>query len=204
MGGFYPKNPALGQVIQSDVASENPDRSFIAHLEWTAAEAVAALTTGVHAAVTDNGSQQEITTAITNPGVPRNISATAGGTAGDIKAITVTITGTNMLDEVITEVLPAFTVDTAGTVVGNKAFKTVTGITIPAHDGTGATTAIGWGDKLGLPYMEEEIPCIAAYLNSVLESTAATITASLTAIDGNTIDLNSALNATKVDAYLVV
>ena len=202
--GFYPKNPALGQVVQSDVAAENPDRSFIAHLEWTAAEAVAALATGVHAAVTDNGAQQEITTGITNPGVPRNITATAGGTAGDIKAITVTIEGTNILDEAISEVLPVFTVDTGGTVVGSKAFKTVTKITIPAHDGTGATTAIGWGDKLGLPYMEEEIPCIAAFLNSVLESTAATITASLTAIESNTIDLNSALDATKVDAYLVV
>ena len=201
---FYPKNPALGQVVQSDVAGDNPDRAFLAHLEWTAAEALAALTTGVHAAVTDNGSQQEITTAITNPGVPRSITATAGGTGTDIKAITVTIVGTNMLDEVITEVLPVFTVDTPGTVEGSKAFKTVTSITIPAHDGTGATTAIGWGDKLGLPYMEEEIPCIAAFLNSVLESTAATIAASATAIDGNTIDLNSALNATKVDAYLVV
>ena len=202
--GFYPKNPGLGQVVQSDVSGENPDRSFIAHLEWTAAEAVAALTTGVHAAVTDNGAQQVITTAITNPGVPRNITATAGGTAGDIKAITVTVEGTNINDAAISEVLPAFTVDTAGTVVGSKAFKTVTKITIPAHDGTGATTAIGWGDKLGLPYKEEEIPCIAAFLNSVLESTAAAITASATAIESNTIDLNSALNGTKVDAYIVV
>jgi len=204
MSGFYPKNPALGQVIQSDVPGNNPDSAFPVHLEWTALEALAALTTGVHAAVTDNGAQQEITTAITNPGVPRNISATAGGTAGDIKAITVTIVGTNILDEAISEVLPVFTVDTAGTVLGNKAFKTVTKITIPAHDGTAATTAIGWGDKLGLPYMEEEIPCIASFLNSVLEATAATIAASLTAIESNTIDLSSALNATKVDAYLIV
>jgi len=202
--GFYPKNPGLGQVVQSDVANDNPDRSFVAHLEWTAAEAVAALTTGVHAAVTCNGAQQEITTAITNPGVPRNISATAGGTGADVGAITVTVEGTNIKDEAISEVLPVFTVNTPGTVVGNKAFKTVTKITIPAHDGTAATTAIGWGDKLGLPYMEEEIPCIAAFLNSALEGTAAAITASATAIESNTIDLNSALNGTKVDAYLVV
>lgn len=201
---FYPKNPALGQVIQSDVADDHPDRSFIAHIEWTAAEALAALATGVHAAVTCTGSPQEVTTLITNPAVPRSITATAGGTAGDIGAIQVTIEGTNINDEVITEVLPAFTVDTAGTVEGNKAFKTVTKITIPAHDGTGATTSIGWGDKLGLPYAEEEIPCIDTFLNSVLEGTAAVITASATAIESNTIDLNSALNATKVDTYLVI
>ena len=204
MSGFYPKNPALGQVIQSDVAANNPDRGFIAHLEWTALEALAALTTGIHAAVTDNGSQQEITTGITNPVVPRSITATSGGTAGDIKAIQVTIVGTNILDEVITEVLPIFTVDSATTVEGSKAFKSVTSITIPAHDDTGATTAIGFGDKLGLPYMEEEIPCIAAFLNSVLEGTAAAITSSATAIESNTIDLNTALDATKVDAYIVI
>ena len=52
--------------------------------------------------------------------------------------------------------------------------------------------------------MEEEIPCIAAFLNSALEGTAAAITASATAIESNTIDLDSALNGTKVDAYLVV
>jgi len=202
--GFYPKNPGLGQVVQSDVANDNPDRSFVAHLEWTAGEALAALTTGVHAAVTCNGSTQVITTLITNPGVPRSITATAGGTGTDIGAIQVTITGTNILDEVISEVLPVFTVDTPGTVEGNKAFKTVTSISIPAHDGTAATTAIGWGDKLGLPYAEEEIPCIDAFLNSVHEGTAAAVTASATAIESNTIDLNSALNATKVDAYLVV
>jgi len=204
MSGFYPKNPGLGQVVQSDVAAEHPDRSFIAHIEWTALEALAASTTGVHAAVTCNGSTQVITTAITNPEVPRSITATAGGTGTDIGAIQVTIAGTNINDEVISEVLPVFTVDTPGSVEGNKAFKTVTSISIPAHDGLAATTAIGWGDKLGLPYAEEEIPCIDSFLNSVHEGTAAAITASATAIESNTIDLNSALNATKVDAYLVI
>jgi len=56
-----------------------------------------------------------------------------GGTAGDIKAVQVTITGTNYNNEVITEDLPAFTENTAGTVTGSKAFKTVTEVVIPAH-----------------------------------------------------------------------
>lgn len=161
-------------------------------------------TTAVHAAVTDNGSPQTITTAITNPAVPRNITATAGGTNTDIKAIQVVVTGTDMEDAVISETLPAFTVDTAGTVVGSKAFKTVTSILIPAHDGTGATTAIGTGAKLGLPVrLPGRDTVLRSFLGGVRESTAATATADATNISGNTVQLSSALNGTAVvvDVY---
>ena len=171
-----------------------------------AVNAVAADTDGVHAAVTDTGEEQTITTGITNPAVTRNITATAGGTAGDIKAIQVVITGTNYDDEEITETLPAFTVNTAGTVSGSKAFKTVTEIVIPAHDGTGATTAIGWGDVLGLPWLLSRKTNLykQTFLNNVVESTEPTVTTSASAIESNTIDLNSALNGTAVDSYFIV
>jgi len=202
---WYPGNPLVDSELQTDVPGVTaPDEGRIAHLSWTAAEAAAASATAVHAAITDNGSEQVITTGITNPPCARNITATAGGTAGDIKAVQVLITGTNMLDEVITESLPAFTVDTAGIVVGNKAFKTVTSITLPAMDGTGATVSIGYGDKLGLPYLLTDNNLLKTHLNHVLEGTAATIAMSATLIESNTIDLNSSLNGTVVDAYLIV
>jgi hypothetical protein len=161
-------------------------------------------TTAVHAAVTDNGTQQVVTTGITNPAVPRNVTATAGGTATDIKAIQVTVAGTDMDGNAITETLPAFTVDTAGTVTGSKAFKTVTSITIPAHDGTGATTAVGVGAKLGLPEKLSRNTVIAAYLNNVKEVTAPTVVVSSTALESNLVTLNSALNSNAViiDFYL--
>lgn len=161
-----------------------------------------ASTTGVHAAVTDTGVQVVVTTAITNPVVPRNISATAGGTATDIKAIQVVIAGTNILDEVISETLPVFTVDTAGTVLGDLAFKTVTSITIPAHDGTAATTAVGFGDKLGFPDAAAVRKIRATYLANTIEGTAATVVADGDEIEKNTVDLNSALNATQVTVRL--
>lgn len=204
MTDFYPFNPLLGQVMQTNVDGETLDRGFIAHFQVSAANAVAADTDGVHAAVTDNSAEQTITTNITNPGVPRNVTATAGGTAGDIKAIQVVVTGTNYADEVITETLPVFTVDTAGSVVGSKAFKTITSITIPAHDGNGATTAIGFGDKLGLPFLLSHNTVLAAYLGNTKEGTAPTVAVSASALESNTIDLNSALNGTIVDAYLIV
>jgi len=201
--GHYPKNPKQGQELQTDVTGLQNDRGFISHLSLSATEAVAASTTGVHAAVTDNGAQQVITADITNPPFTRCITATAGGTAGDIKAIQVTVVGTNINDEVITEILPVFTVDTAGTVVGLKAFKTVTSITIPAHDGTGATTAIGFGDKIGLPDLLPGDTVNMVLFGGTREATAATVTASTTALESNTVDLNSALDGSVVDIFYI-
>ena len=194
--------PGISNLMPTDVRGRKVARSYIAHFQVSAANAVAADTDGVHASV--NGAAQELTTGITNPAVPRNITATAGGTAGSIKAIQVVIEGTNYNDEVITETLPAFTVDTAGTVEGSKAFKTVTKITIPAHDATSATTIIGWGDKLGLPYKLAHNTVIKTYLDNVEESVAPTVAVSASAIESNTIDLNTALSGKVVDAYLLV
>lgn len=160
--------------------------------------------TAVHAAVTDNGSQQVVTTGITNPPTPRNVTATAGGTAADIKAIQVVVTGTNVWGDAISETLPAFTVDTAGSVQGSKAFATVTSVTIPAHDGTGATTSIGLGGhgttvgRLGLPVKLDRDTIVNAYLNGVREATRPTVAFSSTAVESNTVQLSSALNGTAV------
>jgi len=162
-----------------------------------------ATTNGILAAVTDTGVEQVITTGIIQPDVPRCISATAGGTAGDIKAIQVTIDGTNAEGVAISEDLPAFTVNTAGTVVGAKAFKTVTSITIPAHDGNGATTAIGFTDVVGIGMRLARETVKSAYLDEVLESTAPTVAVDATDIESNTFDLNSALNSVPVKLEVI-
>lgn len=156
-------------------------------------------TTAVHAAVTDTGVQQVVTTAITNPAVPRNVTATAGGTAGDIKAIQVIVAGLNVWGQSITETLPAFTVDTAGTVVGNKAFASVTSITIPAHDGLGATTAIGTGAKLGLPTTLPRKSFVNAWCDDAVETISASVVDS-DEVEKNTVTMTTALNGTKVFA----
>lgn len=160
-------------------------------------------TTAVHAAVTDTGADQVVTTAITNPPTPRNVTATSGGTAADIKAVQVIVAGTNAEGVAITETLPVFTVNTATTVVGSKAFATVTSITIPAHDGTGATTAVGLGAKLGLGERLSVDTVLAAHLAGVREGTRPTVVVSSSALESNTVTLNSALAGTAVivDCY---
>lgn len=153
------------------------------------------------AAYTDDGASASFPTDQAFAGQPdvcRNITATAGGTAADIGAISVVVTGTNMNDEAISETLPAFTVNTAGTVQGVKAFKSVTAITIPAHDGTGATTSVGFGDKLGLPRELDRNTVVAAFLDGVKEGTAPTVVTDVDELEKNTCDLNSALDGSEV------
>jgi hypothetical protein len=208
MGGFYPFNPNLGQKMQSHVEGVEVDGAYVAHFQVAAADAVAADTDGVHAAIACSAdSAVTVTTGFTNPAVPRNITATvACDTAANIKAVKVKVTGTNYLDEAITEELTAFTDNTAGSVTGDKAFKTVTKVEIPAMDGAGVTVAIGFGDKLGLPFKLAHNTLLykKTFLNNALEGTEPTVAVSATAIESNTIDLNSALDGHVVDAYLLV
>lgn len=177
----------FGRVEVGDIVADfsNEDRGFLR----LGAPALSDVDV-VHAAVTDDGTAQTITTGFTNPDVPRVITATAGGTAGDIKAITVTVTGTNEDDEEIEETLPAFTVDTAGTVSGEKVFKTVTQVVIPAHDGTGATTSIGHGDAIGIGRkLGDADQVVLAVLGTTI--TAPVVTVDATAVEGNSVDLSA-------------
>jgi len=200
---MYGKNRVKSPYLEND-CGVNVGRGYIAHVHLSTTQAVLGTTTFVKTAVTSTAEDQVITTGITNPLYPRNVTATAGGTAGDIKAVQVIVEGTNENDEVITETLPAFTVNTAGTVTGSKIFKTITKITMPAHDDVGATTAVGTGDKLGLGFKLSHNTVLSAYINNVKEANAPTVTVSATAQESNSITLNSALNGTVVDAYFIV
>lgn len=196
---MYPYNPKLGQKIQSDVIGVNLDRAFLARFQVAAADAVAASNTAVHAAITlADGATTDVTTAITNPKVPRGIriKGNAAGIAGNV-----VIEGTNYLDAAITETIVA---NGANAVDGAKAFKTVTKITVPARNAEADTISIGFSDILGLPYKLAHNTVLEAFLNNTKEAVAPTITVSTTAIESNTIDLNSALNGSAVDAYLIV
>lgn len=204
-GGFYPFNPNLGQVIQTNVRGLNVDASFIAHVSYSATEAVDANTTGVHNAITASG---DVVVTVDDEfkkiPVARNITVTAGGVEANIGAVSVTVTGLNLAGEEITEDIGPFTAGTSGTKVGNKAFKEVTKVEIPAMTGTGVTIAVGYGSKLGLPYKLAHNTCLVTYLNNVIESTDAALTVDATKLEENTITLSSTLNGTVVDTYLIV
>jgi hypothetical protein len=150
-------------------------------------------TTAVHAAIAQPASGTTVvTTAITNPAVARNLTIT-----GNQSSCTgnVVIAGTDMEGQAISETIAA-----AGTstVVGSKAFATVTSITIPTQGAGGDTIAIGTGAKLGLGVRLSRNSVVAAFLGGVREGTAPTVAFDSTNMYGNTVTLSSALAGTAV------
>lgn len=189
----------FGKKITTDVEDVSCGAALIAHFQVAADAATVASNTNVHAAVDLVASAKDVTTAITNPSVPRNIiiKGNAAGMTGNV-----VITGANYSGVEITETIA---LDGSNAVAGTKAFKTVTKIALPAKTNTsGDNVSVGTGEVLGLPYLLNHNTVLAAYKDNAKESTAPTVTTSLTAIESNTIDLNSALNSKVVDAYLIV
>ncbi len=171
----------------------------------TQKEPATAATTLVHAAITGSATvTTTVTTGITDPDVPRNLTVTAGGTAADISAADVVITGTNIEGKTITETFD-ITVNTAGTIVGTKAFRTVTSILVPVQDGAAATFAIGVGDLIGLNHRTTSSTVFRVLTNiaGVLAIEAASADANSTSnIEDNTFTpTTTADGATSYTAY---
>jgi|SaaInl7_135m_RNA_FD_contig_101_233403_length_2909_multi_4_in_0_out_0_1 hypothetical protein len=160
----------------------------------------AADTNSVATARTDTGASATVTTGTSINGlpIPRNITATAGGTAADVRAEQVVITGVDEAGTIISESLTAFTENTTGTVTGTSIFNSITSILYPAMDGTGATIAIGHGDLVGIGKRLKRNTVISTHLGGTLEGTAPTVLTDGTNLTDNTADLNSALNSTQV------
>ena len=176
---------ALGTVNGIDVSgfncagSQNWDTQAVAKADDNAV----ALAGGV------TGDYDEITEGLSNPPEPRTITATAGGTAGDVANVAVYIYGTDFDDQPIEEELPYFTANsaTSNVVTGTKAFKTITKVLLPAHDGADATTSIGFSDVFGLPFKLDN-KMIRVAFDGAWEATAPTISISDT-LSLNTIDI---------------
>lgn len=171
---------------------------IVGSLSRVLSAALGAAALGVNNAVlADNamasGATTVVTTNITNPDVPRCL--TVKGNDGNVTG-NVVIAGTNQGGETITETIA---LNGANVVSGNKAFKTVTSITLPAYAVANTERVrVGTGAKLGLPVKLSRNTVIAAFLANVREGTAPTVAFSASALESNTVTLNSALNGTAV------
>lgn len=139
------------------------------------------------------------TTGITQPDVPRNLAITPGGTTADVAAMSITITGTNVEGKVITEDF-AFLANATAQTVGNKAFKTVTSISIPIQDGGSATFSVDTGAKLGIGMRNLASMPIEVYTRTsagvqAMEAAAASAFSS-TAVESNTVTTTTAMDGT--------
>ena len=145
MSKFYPYNPSLGQNIQTDVPGFSVDRAFLAHCRWTNPAAADDDAVG-YLHLTD--AAQSVTSGLVNPDYARAL-AVVGSVAG--MTGNVTITGTNLAGETITETL-ALNGTTAK--AGTKAFKTVTKVDLPIQANAGTkqvetATIVGTITKAG-------------------------------------------------------
>lgn len=190
-------NIGFGQKITTDVDSTAVDRGFTAHI--TLKTPSEQNITAVLSSTALKSDPQDIIQNITSPDVARNIRIK--GNAAEITG-DVVITGTNIADEVITETI---TLNGTKEVQGNKAFKTITKINLPpeTHEGTDSVS-IGTANKLGLPYLLELNTVLSAYRNKILEDKAPTVAVSKANIENNTVLLNSALNGSQIDIFLIV
>ncbi len=194
-----PFNINRDHKITTSTSGISAERKFTARFQVAAANAVAQDLVSVLAATALTAAAQTITTDIANPAVPRSlrVKGNAAGITGNV-----VITGTNYAGETITETVALSGSDAVET---TKAFNTITSIALPIETHAGAdTVSVGVGNKLGLPFKLEHNTVLMAFRNNVKEATAPTVTTSTTAIEGNTVLLNSALNGTDIDVYLIV
>jgi len=99
----------------------------------------------IHDAIIGTGSEQEITTGITNPDVPRNASVKTTNVfspSGVVKITGIDSKGESAEDNI--------TIIPGEIAYGNVAFATISKITVPAGVTGNDTVTIGISDKLGL------------------------------------------------------
>ena len=156
--------------------------------------------TYVHAAVTlGTGVTTTVTTAITAPDVPRNV--TVKGNQASI-AGNVVVTGTNINDEAITDTIA---LNEATEVAGAVAFKSVTSILLPARTSAGDTVSIGVGVKLGLPHIVEYATLLLVALFDGSADTGGTLAVDADEIEKNLYTLAGTADGAKlVDLYYLV
>ena len=189
--------------VDSPYTTEAAYLGQIAIIERSATEAAATDTDGVHASITALEDAQTITTEITNPPCPRNITITCTKGGGTEMAGDVVITGTNIFGETITDTIAEGADGTA--IQGTYAFKTVTSILVPVRKQANDKITVGYGDKLGLPfYLYHKDQVIQCSLDYTIEDTRATVVADDDDIEANTIDLNSDLNGKVVRIIVAI
>ena len=147
-----------------------------------------------------------VSTGVATFDVPRAVSITA---TADNSSGTFTISGTDKYGHALTEAI----VGPTGTVTGQKAFLTVSGVSNAGATTTGgAAIDVGTADVLGLPYLLDNLGKVAGHTENGLSVTGGTlvvgVTSAATATKGDvrgTIDPQTAMDgSTYVTLTMVV
>lgn len=182
--------------LATDVYGITADEGRVAVITLTAAQCVAADEDGILAAEALPAEAADYTTFENDMPYARNWTAVCS----DTQTGAITVTGTNLADQVISETKD-LTSDTP--VVGALAFKTITNINLPQKVGS-ETINVGWGDKLGLPFMFSVKPILWAADDGVIETTVPTVAVDADEVEKNTIDLNSAMDGSVITIAMIL
>ena len=199
--GGYKKNPKRPYIFnrKQTIKAEGigkTDRSFIAHVELTAAEAAAADADGI--IVITMGTAKKTVSEGFNP-MPAARNLTVVGSAAGISG-NVIVTGKNMAGETISETFALAGTDQK---TGSKAFASISSVEVPARNAAGDAVQVGWGVKFGIPYKLGLNTVLAAYVNGAKEGSF-TVTVSAEALESNTIQMNTTPAGKAVDYFLIV
>ena len=138
-----------------------------------------------------------VTSFAAQPDVPRNLNITPGGSTSNVASCVITVTGTDILNDVITDTF-TFADNGAARVDGAKAFKTVTNINFPAscEDNVfAATWSVGLGEKLGVKRcMDKAGHILFSTIDGAKEATAPTMAANASVVSSNTADFSGAMD----------
>lgn len=138
-----------------------------------------------------------ITSGFSQPDAPRNLTITPGATTASVAACTVTVSGTDYLNNSISEDF-AFLDNASTATTGSKAFKTITSIAWAAScedSPYDATWYIGVGEKIGLKNcLDQAGHILHSTLNGAKEATAPTMAVNASAVSSNTADFNGTMN----------
>lgn len=171
----------------------------------TSNEVNAASATAILAATAGATTVTTVTAGLSDPDVPRALSVTPGGTAGDILDSHVTVHGTNVEGKVISEQFN--TANGSTTVInGNKAFRTVTSVVIGQMGSTGATFSVGTTNKLGVNHRLYTNNTTVKVYSRTTPYGALTLQAAPVVVTSDTIERNLVTPATTPDnttAYII-
>ena len=189
VGAWYPINPRNGEMQTDAGGTVRAQQCHVAHYGWASPDVAAA--TAVCDVTPTAGVARLVTGAtLSQPDICRCLTVKAPTSYSGV----VDVTGTNLAGVVITE---AFTLSGTNTTTGEKAFRTVTEVEVPA----GEQIQVGTSDKLGLPYRSAFTTVFSTWLDNTLEGTAPAVVRDADELEKNTLDLNSALNNKQVDLF---
>jgi len=134
----------------------------------------------------------------------RNVTVTQTAVDAEDTNGTIVVVGKDLAGNTITETL---TPNDGATVAGAKAFAEITSITGAdwVIGGGNDTITVGFGALIGLPdKLTDTAQVLCASLNNVKQGTAPAVAVSATALESNTVDLDSALDGTPVKIYYIL